>query len=293
MKSYPTAPQAFPYQGSKRKLASQIIPFIPIGTEKLVEPFAGSAALSVNALDCRVIKSSVISDINKPLMDLWKMIIENPSSLSEEYRELWNSQLNDPKNYFFEVRDTFNKTKNPSSLLYLLFRSSKSTIRYNKSGGYNQSPDNRRLGTSPDRVEKNLNRISQIMQGTEINNDSYERFLVGDKTFDPSDKNTVIYLDPPYQGTSGTKNTRYVSGLSRESLIESLEKAVTLDVAFILSYDAVTGDNIYGESLPEHLGMKRLDLVAGRSTHATLLGRNSETIESLYLSRELLHRLES
>ncbi|MDR3323915.1 MAG: DNA adenine methylase, partial [Zoogloeaceae bacterium] len=40
-------PQPFQYQGSKRALAARILRYLPSGTARLVEPFAGSAALSI------------------------------------------------------------------------------------------------------------------------------------------------------------------------------------------------------------------------------------------------------
>jgi hypothetical protein len=42
-----TVPQPFQYQGSKRALAPLILQYLPISTTRLVEPFCGSAALSI------------------------------------------------------------------------------------------------------------------------------------------------------------------------------------------------------------------------------------------------------
>jgi DNA adenine methylase len=58
-------------------------------------------------------------------------------------------------------------------------------------------------------------------------------------------------------------------------------------VALALSYDGRRGARTYGSPLPASLGLRRVELVAGRSSQATLLGRAEVTIESLYLSREL------
>lgn len=257
----------------------------------MIEPFAGSAALSLNALGYGIVSKVTLSDTNEPLMTLWQHIIDNPLALSTRYRELWIEQLPDPRTYFNEIRTLFNQTKDPALFLYLLMRSAKSTIRYNKNGEYNQSPDNRRLGTHPDKVEKNLVQVSAIMQGTKIFSKPYENLILGGEDVLGAAEDAIVYLDPPYQGTSGAKDTRYASGLSREELLVTLEKSIQSNVAFILSYDAVTESNKYGEELPSKLGMERLELLAGRSTHATLLGKHEETVESLYLSPELIRRL--
>ncbi len=42
-------PQPIPYQGSKRHIAHHILPLFSDKPDKLVEPFAGSAAISVAA----------------------------------------------------------------------------------------------------------------------------------------------------------------------------------------------------------------------------------------------------
>jgi DNA adenine methylase len=42
-----TVPQPFQYQGSQRALAPLILQYLPVSTTRLVEPFCGSAALSI------------------------------------------------------------------------------------------------------------------------------------------------------------------------------------------------------------------------------------------------------
>ena len=43
-------PHPIPYQGSKRQLAGAILRYFPESTARMVEPFAGSAALSLAGL---------------------------------------------------------------------------------------------------------------------------------------------------------------------------------------------------------------------------------------------------
>ncbi len=51
------------------------------------------------------------------------------------------------------------------------------------------------------------------------------------------------------------------------------------------------GGRSFGEELPPDLELRRILLTAGRSTQATLLGRNEITVESLYLSPALQERI--
>jgi DNA adenine methylase len=63
------------------------------------------------------------------------------------------------------------------------------------------------------------------------------------------------------------------------------------DVSYIISYDGQTGGKTHGKLLPCRLSLKHLNIHAGRSSQATLLGYNHETVESLYLSPALVERL--
>ena len=54
-----------------------------------------------------------------------------------------------------------------------------------------------------------------------------------------------------------------------------------------------TGEKSHGKLLPDFLSLKHLHIKAGRSSQATLLGNNDETIESLYLSPALIERLDN
>jgi DNA adenine methylase len=47
------------------------------------------------------------------------------------------------------------------------------------------------------------------------------------------------------------------------------------------------GDKTFGKVLPSNLELKRIEIEVGRSSQATLLGREETTIESLYLSPSL------
>jgi DNA adenine methylase len=58
-------------------------------------------------------------------------------------------------------------------------------------------------------------------------------------------------------------------------------------VQFVLSYDGSCGDRTYGDALPKSLHMKRVLVDAGRSSQATLNGREDRTVESIYISAGL------
>jgi DNA adenine methylase len=100
-------------------------------------------------------------------------------------------------------------------------------------------------------------------------------------------------MDPPYKGTSGQKDTRYYDQMETETLITAMQDLNERDIPFILSYDGKLGNKEYSTKLPKSLALKKMDIHAGRSAQSPLLGREEETIESLYLSPALIRKLES
>ncbi len=154
-------PHPIPYQGSKRKLAPAILSFFPKTVCRLIEPFAGSAAVSIAALSSKRVSHVILNDSNEPLMRLWQQIIEHPEKLASEYSNLWHTQLGRERQFYDFVRDRFNKTKQSPDFLYLLARCVKSSVRYNTYGQFNQSPDNRRKGMHPSTLSKHIFWTSQ------------------------------------------------------------------------------------------------------------------------------------
>ncbi|WP_432114391.1 DNA adenine methylase [Streptomyces sp. S1] len=285
MPALANVPHPFPYQGSKRALAHAVIRFLPSDTATLVEPFAGSAAISIASKHAHMATQAVMNDVNEPLMAMWQRIIDDPTGLADEYEAMWNKSLEDPKTFFLAKRAEFNETFDPAILLYLLNRIVKGAVRYGKNGAFNQSADNRRLGAKPATVRDRLTRTSKVMQGTTIHAGSYESLLI------QANKADVVYMDPPYQGVTNVADHRYMAGLARDDFERALRKANANDVSYIVSYDVVRPDNKYGEALSADLGLTHLHLLAGRSAQSTLSGGNDVTVESLYLSPALVQRL--
>lgn len=276
-------PQPIPYQGSKRKLAKCILQKFPVPVLRLVEPFAGSAAVSIAAATGKYSNRFWINDANKPLMDLWREIINKPEDLVAKYTYLWNDQIGREKEYFHEIRSRFNKTHNPSDFLYLLARCVKAAIRYNSNGEFNNTADNRRRGARPTEMEWRISKTSQLLKNrTKITSEDYKEVLMS------CTENDLIYMDPPYQGVCTNRNQRYMPPFDHNDFYDSLSDLNKKDIMFAVSYDGRTGSKTYGSPIPDSLNLTKIELYAGRSTQATLLGRSELTYESLYLSTALV-----
>ena len=273
--------QAFPYQGSKRNLAPKITSYLPLTSKQvLVEPFAGSAAVSVYAAQHFPDLNFWLNDIDEPLMDMWVTILQRPGFLANQYQILWEQQqVTDPDSYYYETREAFNSTSNSCLLFYLLHRCVKSSPRYNQNGEFNQSPDKRRLGTHPSTVSKRLHFISKLMgHRTHITSMDYSEII------SKANGTHIWYLDPPYQGVTNGSNPRYVCGVDRDDLVTSVKTLTDKRVPFGLSYDGKTANRSYGFSMPKNLHCMEIELVAGRSATSTLLGKEETTVEKFYVS---------
>jgi len=286
--SHISVPHPFPYQGSKRGLAKHILPHFPSDVNCLIEPFCGASAIALSASAYGLIKKAVINDLNEPLMNLWQEILENPEDLVKQYEQLWNEQHADKKAYFFKVREQFNETRESHHLLYLLARIVKGSVRYSSTGKFNQSADNRRSGMRPNTMRKNIINVSSLLSGrTKLSSLDFSEVVKKAKQDD------LVYMDPPYQGTSFTRDHRYLNGLTYDDFVDVLKIMNEKNTSYIISYDGKTGEKSHGKPLPESLSLKHLYVKAGRSSQATLLGKDAETIESLYLSPALVHRLNN
>lgn len=279
-------PHPIPYQGSKRNIAPEILRYFPEDIDTLLEPFAGSVAISLAAAAQGLAKRFWLNDLNKPLMDLWERIINEPKRISAEYETLWHEQLEDPRAYYDRIRDQFNVTGRPDYFLYLLARCVKASVRYNANGEFNQSPDNRRRGARPSTMRNMIMGASYLLRGkTRVTSANYRDVL---KKATPPD---LVYMDPPYQGVCRNRDTRYLTGVQFCEFVEALGDLNARKIRYIVSYDGRTGEKVHGRQLPSELNLTHVDIHAGRSSQATLLGREDITVESLYLSPALTGQL--
>jgi DNA adenine methylase len=280
-------PQPFPYQGSKRNLADGILRYIPRGVGTLIEPFAGSAAITISAAVNNLAERFLLNDFNQPLIELWDEIINTPEKLARRYELLWREQHTNRRQFYDEVREKFNRHRQPDHLLYLLARCVKASVRYNANGDFNQSPDNRRNGILPTTMRKNLLATSSLLRGrTQCFATDY-KIIVGRATTED-----VVYLDPPYQGVCGERDPRYLKSVLFSEFVQVLETLNARGISYLVSYDGRTGTKVHGLRLPSHLRLKLIEQRAGRSSQSTLLGRTEITFESLYLSPTLAERLK-
>lgn len=279
-------PHLVQYQGSKRIIAKEIVKYIPPNTDRLIEPFAGTCAVSILAAKEQRAKRFVLNDINEPLIQMMEACVEDPRSLYEKYKTIWLGQFEDGETsveYFYKIRDQFNAgDRSVEKMLFLLARVVKGAVRYSSRGEMNQSCDKRRHGTKPETILLNASRISLLLKGkASFYCKDYREILA---MAQPGD---VVYMDPPYQGTSNAdfpRDNRYIQGVDYSEFVEALYELNERHIDYIVSYDGMTGDHKIGLDLPQDLNLSHLYINAGVSAQSVLIGKKATTYESLYLS---------
>lgn len=273
-------PHPIPYQGSKRRLASIILAYAPQKIDRLIEPFAGSAAITLAAAARKMAKRYVIGDSLQALVNIWHAVLHDPEHLADEYGRIWRAQGINPAEHYLKIRNTFNHCSpdNPAQLLFLLARCVKNAVRFNRAGQFNQSADHRRRGVNPGQMRVEILQAHQLL-------DKHSEAICADygEVLEQATSKDFVYLDPPYQGVAG-RDPRYFQQLDFERLVKNLERLNCRHVPYLLSFDGMCGAREYGQEMPKDLKLSRILVHTGRSSQATLNGRNEDTIESLYLS---------
>jgi len=103
--------------------------YFPKDIDCLIEPFAGSAAINI-ATARQLAKTRWINDLNKPLSELLRLIVESPNETASFYEHVWNAQQGDSIEHHYRVCEDFNRTQNPRLFLYLLARCIKGSVRW-------------------------------------------------------------------------------------------------------------------------------------------------------------------
>ena len=279
-------PHIVQYQGSKRILAPQILAYMPPQIDRLVEPFAGMAAITIAVAVQGRADRFIVNDLNKPLVDILQSAVDTPGELFKSYSAVWEEQFSHPEGsvaHFYKIRDDFNSGhQTAANMLYLLARCVKGSVRYGGNGLFNQSPDKRRHGTSPRTLKTNIDAISYYLKGrVTFSAIDYKAVL---KECRPGD---LVYMDPPYQGVSNVRDNRYFSGIDFDEFANALDDLNRRGIDFLVSYDGKCGDRQYGKELPRDLGLKKVLLNAGLSSQSLLLGKREVTYEALYVSSGL------
>ncbi len=107
-------------------MAPQILQYMPRTFSRLVEPFAGMAAITIAVAKQERAEKYLLNDLNEPLIGVLKSAIETPTELVDSYSVVWEEQFSHQQgsvDHFYQVCEKFNRgDHSPANMLYLLAR---------------------------------------------------------------------------------------------------------------------------------------------------------------------------
>ena len=198
--------------GGKSQLISELEKMLPTNGERVLtkycEPMVGGGALLFNILSKYDFEELYISDINAELINAYQVIQANVDSLIAKLQEMQLLFLpmdeNGRKFYYYSIRDKFNTTilnsetatEKAAYFIFLNKTCFNGLYRVNRKGQFNVPMGAYKNPTICD--DENLRNISLALQNVTI--------VCGDYALSKNfiDKNTFVYLDPPYRPISET-----------------------------------------------------------------------------------------
>lgn len=171
---------------------------------RLIEPFAGSAALSLALADA--FESLWLNDVNADVINVYAALRDAPEEFIGVARELFHPGLNDAAAYY-RLRDEFNRCRCPQRraalFLYLNRHGYNGLCRYNRAGEFNVPFGRYKRPYFP---EVELKAAVDVVRKARLTSIDFEDVL---RCAGPGD---VVYCDPPYVPLSPTASfTDYAS----------------------------------------------------------------------------------
>lgn len=185
------------WPGSKRKHAKFILEHLPRKL-RYYEPMCGSCAVALNVDWAKTI---MVSDSNRDLAVLYNNLSRGGVTFCNQCRSMFYEELNNSK-FYYAMRNQFNDLQIGDVMRSVLFlymnkHGYNGLVRYNQEGKFNVP-----FG----RYEKPYFPRSEMVSFIEWATRYKVQFCSGDYTevMSLADKNSVIYIDPPFWPLSET-----------------------------------------------------------------------------------------
>lgn len=190
------------WAGNKYRIIDRVREALPKG-KRLIEPFAGSAAVFLNT----DYDHYIINDNNPDLIHLYNILKKDGVAFIKKCRYYFTSRFNNEEQYY-KLRKKFNNTsdiyKRAILFVYLNRHGYNGLCRYNLKGGYNVPFGRYKAPYFP---EKEMLVFHKKAKNAEFVISSFEQIIQSAK------KGDVIYCDPPYVPLSPSANfTSYSKG---------------------------------------------------------------------------------
>jgi DNA adenine methylase len=203
------------WAGGKSQLLSQFEKLYPDRDKysRYIEPFIGGGAVFFYLQP----KKAVINDLNKDLINCYKVVKNNTSGLIKRLKVL---QKKHDKEFYYKMREKFNEQKlsteeRASLLIYLNKTCFNGLYRVNGGGKFNV-PIGRNMKVSFN--EENLKAISRLLKTTAIKSEPFNKVISYAK------KNDFVYFDPPYYPLNRTSS---FTSYTKEEFLEKEQEELS------------------------------------------------------------------
>lgn len=180
-------PQLLKWIGNKQRFATIITKTFPLEYKRYFEPFVGSGAV----LGAMSPKTAVAGDVLKPLIDLWRLLQENPDKLYLHYQKHWEEYTHEPKTTYSRVLASYNEAPNAEDFLFISRTCYGGVIRFTKAGRMS-TPMGPHTPISPDSLKERMILWRNRVRETKFVCGSFE------ETMSEATDGDVVYCDPPY-----------------------------------------------------------------------------------------------
>jgi DNA adenine methylase len=250
------APKSKPFlkwAGNKHRAKQHILPHLTKG-RRLVEPFAGSCAISLASDYDRYL----IADANADLIDMYRFIQSDHEALIRHAEQLFRPDYNQDE-AFYRLRAEFNQSdtsvRKSAIFIYMNRHGFNGLCRYNALGQFNVPFGKYRSPTCP---------TNEILNFTEFAKKADFVCQSFEKTFEMVEAGDVIYADPPYVPLSATSNfTAYAKeafGPNEQQLLaECARSSASKGCATLISnHDTPVSRALYHDAEVHAFGVQRL-----------------------------------
>lgn len=251
------------WAGGKYRLLERIKAVLPVGT-RLIEPFAGAAALFLNTR----YQKYWLNDVNVDLITLYQQLKHQGDQFVEFAETFFCVKNNNDKRYY-QLREHFNNCNDANErsaiFLYLNRHSYNGLCRYNQKGKFN-APFGRYK--NPRFPRQQLLAFSKKAKRVKFTHKNFIDVMQAAKVGD------VIYCDPPYVPLTKTANFTHYSQriFSQEQQMTLAELAQSLaqkNIPVIISnHNTVFTRQLYKTAILKKFNVPRLISCKGNGRHA-------------------------
>ena len=262
----------FKYAGSKLNFKNQFDELHATFGQKIkvkyyIEAFAGTLASLFHNLTHVEAEKYIVNDLNKRVINLYKHVKENPDQLFIKFQALENEfqriipehfrnqsrilevdrhEVKDNNDFFREARELFNTialdVNHAALFIFIMLHCVNGFYRENKNGDYNNSYNWSTKKVDTKNIYTTIHNLHKFFTTHEVVFESLDVFDLAEKY---NERDTFIYLDPPYADSS----VQYLEGTKSFNALTTHEELIKICNG---QFHYVIYSNNFDESLCQH-----------------------------------------